>query len=161
MDDRVARAVAHLKATEEAVARAQGELNASSVTARSGDRSVRVVVGAKGEVTNLEFLDGKYRTMAAAQLSTSVLEAMNAARAEMARRVVHTLDPLTRLTSRGMAPERTGVDWGSIFGSLIEETSVDRQPTAMSRLRDEIHEDDEETAAPAGRGGEDPRRGCE
>ncbi len=162
MDDRVAKAMAHLKATEEAVAKAQGELNAASVTARSADRSVRVAVGAKGELTSLEFLDGKYRNMAAAQLSASVLEAANAARAEMARRVVDTLGPLTRMTSRGLAPERMGVDWGSIFGSLLEETSVEKKPTAMSRLRDEIHEDDEEPpAAPAGRGGDNTRQGSE
>ncbi|MEU3459427.1 YbaB/EbfC family nucleoid-associated protein [Streptomyces sp. NPDC006733] len=158
IDNRVAEAMAHLKATEEAVAKAQVELNAASVSARSADRSVRVAVGAKGELTSVEFLDGKYRSMAASQLSAAVLEAANAARAEMARRVIDTLDPLTRLTSRGMAPRRMGVDWGSIFGSLLSETAVETGPTAMSRLRDEIHEDDEEPAAPNGRGTEPERR---
>jgi len=162
MEDRVAQAIAHLKTTEEAVAKAQGELNTASVTARSSDRSVRVAVGSKGELTSLEFLDGKYRSMAASQLSASVLEAANAARAEMARRVVDLLDPLTRMTSRGRAaPERMGVDWGSIFGTLLDETSVDEQPTAMSRLRDEIHEDEEEPAAPpGGRGAGTERTGA-
>ncbi|MGI5197944.1 YbaB/EbfC family nucleoid-associated protein [Streptomyces sp. CA-288835] len=158
IEDRVAEAMAHLKATEEAVAQAQGELNAASVTAHSADRSVRVTVGAKGELTSLEFLDGKYRNMAASQLSASVLEAANEARAEMARRVVDTLDPLTRMTSRGMAPERMGVDWGSVFGSLLSETAVEKRPTAMSRFRDEIHEDEEPPAAPPG-GGENKRQG--
>jgi hypothetical protein len=37
-----------------------------------------------------------------------------------------------------------GVDWESLFGSLIAETSVAKGPTAMSRLRDEIVEDDED-----------------
>ncbi|GAA3859933.1 hypothetical protein GCM10023084_11900 [Streptomyces lacrimifluminis] len=156
----MAKAMAHLKATEEAVAKVQGELNTASVTARSGDRSVRVMVGAKGELTGLEFLDGKYRNMAASQLSASVLEAANAARAEMARRVIDTLDPLTRMSARGTVPERMGVDWGSIFGSLLSETSVAQGPTAMSRLRDEIHEDEEEPAAPpGGRGAADKRQG--
>ncbi|WP_228034054.1 YbaB/EbfC family nucleoid-associated protein [Streptomyces spongiae] len=153
MEDRVAKAMAHLKETEEAVARAQSQLNAASVTAHSADRSVRVAVGGKGELTSLEFLDGKYRSMAASQLSASVLEAVNAARAEMARRVVDTLDPLTRMTSRGMAPRRMGVDWGSVFDSLLSETAVERRPTATSRFRDEIHEDEEPPAAPTGRGG--------
>ncbi|MFE1252935.1 YbaB/EbfC family nucleoid-associated protein [Streptomyces fungicidicus] len=148
MEDRVAQAMAHLKAAEEAAASARAELDAASVTARSADRSVRVSVGAKGELTALEFLDGKYRTMAAAQLSAAVLEAANRARAEMARRVVETLDPLTRMTARGAAPDRMGVDWESIFGTLLSETSVARGQTAMSRLRDEIVEDDEEPAAP-------------
>ncbi|MFE0731259.1 YbaB/EbfC family nucleoid-associated protein [Streptomyces antibioticus] len=156
MSDRVAEAMAHLKATEEAAARAREELNTASATALSADRSVRLTVGAKGELTSLEFLDGKYRSMAASQLSASVLEAVNVARAEMARRVVDTLDPLTRMTSQGMAPEGTGVDWGSIFGSLLRETSVETRPTAMSRLRDEIHEDEED---PAGSAGADARRG--
>jgi hypothetical protein len=162
MEDRVAAARAHLKATEEAVAKAEGELNTASVTARSADRSVRVAVGPKGELTSLEFLDGKYRSMAASQLSASVLEAANTARAEMARRVVDLLDPLTRMTARGMAPERMGVDWGSVFGSLLSETSVDEGPTAMSRLRDEIHEDEAEpTGPPGGRGAKNVRQGGE
>ncbi|MEY7978239.1 YbaB/EbfC family nucleoid-associated protein [Streptomyces pilosus] len=150
MQDRVERAMAHLKAAEQAAASARAELDAASVTARSTDRSVRVSVGAKGELTSLEFLDGKYRTMAAPQLSAAVLEAANKARAEMARRVVATLDPLTRMTARGAAPERMGVDWESVFGSLLRETSVAEGPTAMSRLRDEIVEDVEEPAAPPG-----------
>ncbi|KAF3467609.1 YbaB/EbfC family nucleoid-associated protein [Streptomyces sp. Tu 3180] len=160
MEDRVAQAMAHLKAAEQAAASARAELDAASVTARSTDRSVRVSVGAKGELTSLEFLDGKYRTMAAPQLSAAVLEAANKARAEMARRVVATLDPLTRMTARGAAPERMGVDWESVFGSLLRETSVAEGPTAMSRLRDEIVEDDEEPAAPPGvaRGTDDGRR---
>ncbi|OSP43724.1 MULTISPECIES: YbaB/EbfC family nucleoid-associated protein [unclassified Streptomyces] len=160
MEDRVAQAMAHLKAAEQAAASARAELDAASVTARSTDRSVRVSVGAKGELTSLEFLDGKYRTMAAAQLSAAVLEAANKARAEMARRVVATLDPLTRMTARGAAPERMGVDWESLFGTLLSETEVAKGPTAMSRLRDEIVEDDEEPAAPPGaaRGTDDGRR---
>lgn len=160
MEDRVAQALAHLKAAEEAAASARADLDAASVTALSADRSVRVSVGAKGELTSLEFLDGKYRTMAAPQLSAAVLEAANRARADMARRVVATLDPLTRMTARGAAPERMGVDWQSLFGSLLSETSVAEGPTAMSRLRDEIVEDEEEPAAPHGtaRGTDDGRQ---
>lgn len=159
MEDRVAQAMAHLKAAEEAATSARAELETASVIARSADRSVRVTVGAKGELTSLEFLDGRYRTMAAPQLSAAVLEAANTARAEMARRVVETLDPLTRMTSRGAAPERMGVDWESVFGSLLSETSVTRnRPTAMSRLRDEIVEDEEESGASSGTRGTGDRR---
>lgn len=161
INDRVAEAMAHLKATQEAVAKAQSELNAASMTAHSADRAVRVTVGGKGELTNLEFLDGKYRSMAASQLSASVLEAVNQARADMARRVVETVDPLTRLTPRGMAPERMGVDWSSIFGSMLSENSVEKGSTAMDRLRDEIHEDEEEPATPVGRGTENKRQRSE
>ncbi|MGW1561929.1 YbaB/EbfC family nucleoid-associated protein [Streptomyces sp. NPDC002144] len=154
IDDRVSEAMAHLKATQEAVAKATSELNAAAMTAHSADRAVRVTVGGKGELTSLEFLDGKYRAMAASQLSASVLDAVNQARAAMARRVVDTLDPLTRMTPRGMAPERMGVDWSSIFGSLLSENSVEKGSSAMDRLRDEIHEDEEEPATPTSRGTE-------
>jgi hypothetical protein len=161
MQERAARAMDHLKAAEESVASARAELDATSVTARSADRSVRASVGAQGELTGLEFLDGKYRTMAAAQLSAAVLEAANTARAEMTRRVVDTLEPLTRMIAWGAAPERKGVDWESIFGSLLRETSGTKEPTAMSRLRDEIVEDDEQPDVPGGtsvRGTADGRR---
>ncbi|MBU6533102.1 YbaB/EbfC family nucleoid-associated protein [Streptomyces sp. NPDC057245] len=161
IEDRVARARARLKTVEDATASAQSELDAASVSARSADRSVRVSVGAKGELTGLEFLDGRYRTMAAAQLSAAVLEATNLARAEMARRVVDTLEPLTRLTAWDDVPDRVGVDWKSVFGSLLTETAAPKGPTAMSRLRDEIVEDDEEPPVPPGtsaRGTEDGRR---
>jgi DNA-binding protein YbaB len=152
MEDRVAQAMAHLKATEEAVAKAKVELDAASATARSADRAVRVVVGPKGELTSLEFLDGKYRSMAAAQLSASVLEAANAARAEMARQVVEKLEPIARMTSRGRT-EQSGIDWDSVFGSVLRETSVSQESTAMSRLRDEIVEDEEEhVSGPEARG---------
>lgn len=153
MEDRVAEAMAHLKSTEEAVARAQGELEQSTETARSTDRSVRVTVGARGELTALEFLDGKYRTMAASQLSAAVLEAANAARGGMARRVVEMFEPITRALPNGRTAEHPGVDWDSIFGSLVQETSQERRPTAMSRLRDEIVEDEADpgdTLGPAG-----------
>ncbi|MFJ8754210.1 YbaB/EbfC family nucleoid-associated protein [Streptomyces sp. NPDC102441] len=158
IDDRVAQAQANLKATEEAIAQARGELNAASVTARSTDRSVRVTVGPKGELTSLEFLDGAYRSMAASQLADAVLEAANSARAEMARQVVAVIDPITRMTARGDVPERMGVDWGSVFGTLLSETSDETDPTPMSRLRDEIHEDDEEPAVPPGGHGTGSKR---
>lgn len=147
MDDRVAQAMAHLKATEEAVAKAEGELSQASETARSADRSVQVTVGAKGDLVGLEFLDGKYKNMNAAQLSSAVLEAANKARAEMARRVIGMLDPITKQIPGGGTSERMGVEWDKIFGSMISEPAEAQRPTAMSRLRDEIHEDEEEQAA--------------
>ncbi|QKV97980.1 YbaB/EbfC family nucleoid-associated protein [Streptomyces sp. NA02950] len=153
MEDRVAQAMAHLKATEEAVEKAEAELSQASETARSADKSVQVVVGAKGELAGLEFLGGKYKNMTAAQLSAAVLEAANKARAEMARRVVGVVDPIIKQVPGGGTSERMGVDWDKIFGSILSDSAEAHKPTAMSRLRDEIHEDDEEqTAAPAENG---------
>ncbi|MFI5689330.1 YbaB/EbfC family nucleoid-associated protein [Streptomyces sp. NPDC051636] len=145
LEDRVAQAMAHLKATEEAVAKVEGELSQASETARSADRSVQVTVGAKGELAGLEFLGGMYKNMTAAQLSAAVLEATNKARAEMARRVVGMLDPIARKVPGGGMSERRNVDWDKIFGSMLSDPSDAPKPTAMSRLRDEIHDDDEES----------------
>ncbi|MFH8534004.1 YbaB/EbfC family nucleoid-associated protein [Streptomyces tendae] len=159
MDDRVAQAMAQLAAAQEAATAARAKLDAASTTAHSADRAVRVTVGAKGELTSLEFLDGKYRSMAAGQLSAAVLEAANRARAEMARLVVDTIDPLSRMTVRdGAAPQETDVDWDSIFGNLLSETAVDDRSTSMKGFRDEIVEDDEETVTRPGAGEAGDRR---
>ncbi|MGW1561934.1 YbaB/EbfC family nucleoid-associated protein [Streptomyces sp. NPDC002144] len=74
INDRVAEAMAHLTATQEAVAKATSELNAASMTAHSAGRAVRVTVGGKGELTSLEFLDGKYRAMDAPQVPADLPE---------------------------------------------------------------------------------------
>lgn len=148
MEDRVAAMTARLQATEKAIARAQGELDAASASSLSSDRTVRAVVGAQGELTTLEFLDGKYRSMAAAQLSASVLEAVNAARAEMTRQVMETFDPIFR-TNPGAGPGNTDISLESFFGSLLGETLDERKSTEMSRFRDEIVEDEEVPVPPS------------
>ena len=73
-EQRITDAMAHLEATEAAVAKAEAELREKSVTMRSPDRSVEVTVGHQGELVGLRFLEGKYRTMAAAELAAVVLE---------------------------------------------------------------------------------------
>lgn len=142
VSQRLAQAMAELAATEAAVAAAEEELRDAAYTVRSRDRSVEVTVGPQGELTGVDFLQDRHRTMTAAQLSASVLEAAAAARDLMARRVKETLEPLTR-PSRTV-PELTGVDvdWGRIFGPgvLDEEDTPGRRPGG-TRLRDEIHED--------------------
>ncbi len=141
MEERVAQTMARLKETEEAVARARHSLNQASASARSSDRSVRVTVGAKGDLTHLEFLDGKYRTMPPAKLSGAVLEAVNAARAQMARQVVDLVGPVIDRSPGGTGLKDVEVDWNDIFGSLLEGPSRAATRTPMSRLRDEIHDD--------------------
>ncbi|MEU7467497.1 YbaB/EbfC family nucleoid-associated protein [Streptomyces sp. NPDC044984] len=152
MEDRLARVMARLKETEEAVARAQHTLDQASATAHSSDRSVRVTVGAKGDVTQLEFLDGKYKTMPPAKLSGVVLEAMNAARAQMARQVVDLVSPVIDRSPGDSGLKDVNVDWNDVFGSLLEDPARSTARTPMSRLRDEIHEDEEDVPAdpPAG-----------
>lgn len=146
MEQRLADAMARIKATEEAVAKAESELRQATVTVRSVDRSVRVTVGPQGVLVGLEFLDGKYKSMAAAQLSATIVQTVEQARGEMARRVVETFEPLTKEVSGESFSEHVGVDWEKIFGSVFDGTEQEEQSrTGKDRLRDEIHEDGEET----------------
>lgn len=145
IEQRLARAMAELQATEAAVARAEDELAHAESTVRSTDRSVEVTVSAQGDVTAVAFLDGKYRTMPAGQLGASVLEAVQEARARMARRVMATFEPFTR--PHAEVPELTGfdVDWNKIFGAgVLEGPKGDRRRGSGRRLRDEISEDPED-----------------
>ncbi|MFK4103136.1 YbaB/EbfC family nucleoid-associated protein [Streptomyces sp. NPDC019531] len=154
MEQRLADAMARIKATEEAVAKAESELRQATVTARSADRTVQVTVGPQGALVGLDFLDAKYKRMAAAQLSSTILQTVEKARGEMAQRVVDTFEPLTKAVDGESVSEHTGVDWERIFGSFPGGTEQGEQPkTAKDRLRDEIHEDGEEAlSAPAGVG---------
>lgn len=142
-DDRIAKMTAQVEELEKAVASTQAQLERASYTARSADRSVQATIGGRGELTAVEFLDGKYRTMAAAQLSSAVLEAVSAARADMARTVMESVDPLTRSVPAERPREVRGFDWERVFGSLATE-GASPVPVRRDRFRDEIHEDDDE-----------------
>lgn len=156
IEERIAKARAALEETRAAVARAEGSVRAASVKVRSRDRSVEVTVGPQGELTQISFPDNKYRTMGAAQLSAAVLEAVQNARGQMARRVMEAFGPL----AEGIG-ELPGVaaggrfDWENIFGPLAETAKgAGRGASAKAagaRLRDEIHEDAD--GHPAGGGG--------
>lgn len=152
MEQRIAKAIAELQAVETAVARAEEDLRDSSLTVRSRDRAVEVTVGPQGELTGLRFLDSRYRNMPAAQLAASVLEASDQARAEMAYRVREIFEPLTRPT--GVAPEFGGfdVDWDRVLGPAHGGEGSGRDRSASDRLRDEIHDDSDDTR-PGTRGG--------
>ncbi|NBM15784.1 YbaB/EbfC family nucleoid-associated protein [Streptomyces sp. GC420] len=153
IERRIARARAELAAVQAAVARAESELRQASVTVRSRDRSVEVTVGPQGELTQLRFLDNKYRTMTATQLAASVLEAAGQGRAEMAHRVMETFEPLTRPS--GNVPEFRGidVDWDRLFGTALGGGHGPGGPRpARDRLRDEIHEDTHDESRTRGRG---------
>jgi len=145
MEQRVAQAMADLAETQSAVARAERELADASSTVRSPDRAVEVTVSAQGDLTELTFLDGKYRTMSATQLAASVLEAVQEARAEMAHQVMRTFEPFTRPSDA--VPELPGVnvDWHKIFGpGVLDGPRAGDDRSSSSRLRDEIHEDTED-----------------
>ncbi|MBA5223554.1 YbaB/EbfC family nucleoid-associated protein [Streptomyces griseoaurantiacus] len=144
IEKRLAKAMAQLEATEAAVAEAEGQLAHAEATVRSSDRAVEVTVTAQGDLTSVTFLDGKYRNMPAGQLASSVLEAVQEARARMARKVMATFEPFTKPNPE--APEISGfdVDWNKIFGpGVLEGPRSDRRRGA-GRLRDEISEDPED-----------------
>jgi DNA-binding protein YbaB len=157
-EQRIAEAKAELEAVQAGVARAQAELRQASVTLRSKDRAVEVTVGPQGELTDVKFLDGKYRTMGAGELAADVLETATRARAQISRQVMALFEPFTRPSST--VPELSGVevDWKKLLGAGIfedeEETKPgDRagrgpaqggRPSRSRRLRDEINEDTED-----------------
>ncbi|MDW6059176.1 YbaB/EbfC family nucleoid-associated protein [Streptomyces sp. FXJ1.4098] len=143
--DRLAKAVANLEETKKAVARAQEQLSVASATVRSRDRSVEVTVNSQGQLSEVKFLDGKYRTMGAAQLSAAVIEAAQQAQAEMAQMVLNTFQPLSETPGARPHVEGSGVDWDQIFGPLTEtiERGAAARRGASDKLRDEITEDGE------------------
>jgi DNA-binding protein YbaB len=157
LEDRIARTTAKVEQLEKDVAAAQAQLESTRHTAHSSDRSVQVTVNGRGEMAAVEFLDGRYRTMAAAQLSAAVLEAITAARAAMARAAVETLDPVTRRAPAGSPRQVRGVDWSQVFGSLLADDSR-QQPRRPSRFHDEIHEDEEMPAAAPGQSADDRQK---
>ncbi|MGW3650349.1 YbaB/EbfC family nucleoid-associated protein [Streptomyces sp. NPDC000878] len=145
IEQRLAQAMADLETTQTEVARAERELADATSTVRSPDRSVEVTVSAQGDLTELKFLDGKYRTMSATQLAASVLEAVQEARGEMARRVMDAFEPFTR--PNDAVPELSGVniDWQKIFGpGVLDGPGGGHGRSSSSRLRDEINEDTED-----------------
>ncbi|WP_414495825.1 YbaB/EbfC family nucleoid-associated protein [Streptomyces sp. CRN 30] len=144
MEQRIAKAMAELENVQAAVARAEERLRSSAASVRSRDRAVEVTVGPGGELTGVKFLDNKYRSMNAAQLSASVMEAVDRARTQMAREVMDTFAPLTEPSAE--VPELRGVDvdWERIFGPVLGDgADGGHGRRGGSRLRDEIHEDDD------------------
>ncbi|MDQ0790856.1 DNA-binding protein YbaB [Streptomyces sp. B3I7] len=144
IEQRLAKAMAELEATEAAVAQAEGQLAHAEATVRSADRAVEVTVTAQGDLTSVTFLDGKYRTMPAGQLAASVLEAVQEARARMARKVMATFEPFTQPNPEASELSGFDVDWNKIFGPGVLEGPKGDRRRGSGRLRDEISEDPED-----------------
>ncbi|MGA5444912.1 YbaB/EbfC family nucleoid-associated protein [Streptomyces griseoincarnatus] len=140
---RLAEATAQLETVQSAAADAERQLSAFTSSAFSPDGSVEVSVGGQGEVTEVKFLDGKYRSMSASQLSEAVLGTIQEARSHHSRMVRDLFEPLTRPSA--VMPELPGMelDWDRILGPaahVLPEESLPR--TAGDRLRDEIDGDE-------------------
>lgn len=143
IEQRIKKAMAELESVQEAVARAEDRMAGATATVRSRDRSVEVVIGPQGELAGLKFLDNKYRSMNAAQLAASVMEAAERGRARMARQVMDVFEPLTRAEGAASGVRGVDLDWDRVFGSALagEEEAPGRPRRSADRLRDEIHED--------------------
>ncbi|KAF2775043.1 YbaB/EbfC family nucleoid-associated protein [Streptomyces sp. OM5714] len=144
INERLAKAMARLEETRNAVKSAEDRLRSVTATARSGDRSVEITVNAQGHLAEVRFLDGKYRTLGAAQLAASVVEASRRAQADMAQKVLDEFRPLSETQGERPHVEGSGVDWDDIFGPLLHTVERGRnvRPGVSDRLRDEITEDE-------------------
>jgi DNA-binding protein YbaB len=142
MAARVAEARERLASTKAAVARAKAELSEASTTVRSKDRSVEVTVGSQGELKRVKFLDEKYRTMEAAQLSAAIVEAAGKGRAVMARRVKEAFSEIRTGQGDSGLPG-FNLDWDQLFGSATQggRGTSPRRGHTVARLHDEIVED--------------------
>ncbi|CAL9324287.1 YbaB/EbfC family nucleoid-associated protein [Streptomyces sp. SudanB66_2053] len=139
---RLEEATAELESVQSAVADAERQMRAFASSAFSADGSVEVSVGGQGEVTAVKFLDGKYRSMTASQLSEAVLSTIQEARSHHSRMVRDLFEPLTR---SAVIPELPGMDldWDSIVGPAVDSLPEESVPrTANDRLRDEIDGDE-------------------
>ncbi|MEV1046867.1 YbaB/EbfC family nucleoid-associated protein [Streptomyces sp. NPDC049916] len=140
---RLAEANAELASVQSAAADAEAQMSAFSSSAFSPDGSVEVSVGGQGEVTAVKFLDGKYRSMTASQLSDAVLGTIQEARSHHSRMVRDLFEPLTR--SSAVMPELPGLelDWDRILGPAADSLPEEAYPRpARDRLRDEIDGDE-------------------
>ncbi|WP_326813246.1 YbaB/EbfC family nucleoid-associated protein (plasmid) [Streptomyces scopuliridis] len=140
---RLAQATAELESVQSAAADAERQMSAFASSAHSADGSVEVSVGGQGEVTEVRFLDGKYRSMTASQLSEAVLSTIQEARSHHSRMVRDLFEPLTRPSA--VMPELPGLelDWDRIVGPAADSLPEDSLPrTANDRLRDEIEGDE-------------------
>lgn len=141
LQERIAQAMAELQATQAAVARAEADLRQASTTVRSNDRVVEATVGGQGELTGLKFLDNKHQNMTGPQLASSIMEAVQQGRAQMARRVMDTFEPFTRPGPEGSMHRGVDLDWNRVFGSALDGGQAGSGRASKNRLRDEIHED--------------------
>lgn len=145
LEQRLGRAIEELEQLQGAVARAEKRMHAFSAVVVSRDGSVQVSVGPRGELTDLKFLDGKYREMSAPQLAAAVLDAAEEGRRQATQEVMRLFKPLTEASSTVADLPGTEFDWKSLLGGQ-EASPAGRQSTwqvANARLRDEISEDDE------------------
>ncbi|MEV7080020.1 YbaB/EbfC family nucleoid-associated protein [Streptomyces sp. NPDC093516] len=144
LNARLAETLAALESVTADMERVKEELSQARHVSRSRDRAVEATVGHQGQLTELRFLDNKYRTMSSTELAASVLEAVSQARDSMSRQVMLAMDPFNQPLPGLPATEGLGIDWAELFGPGVMAEPENASRRAGARLRDEIHEDGEE-----------------
>jgi DNA-binding protein YbaB len=94
-DQQIEDLLSEYRAAREQAADTRRRINEVEATATAPRRSVKVTVGAQGQVTALEFPTGAYRTMAPKELSKVIVSTLEQARAKALEQVMATaLGPL-------------------------------------------------------------------
>ncbi|WP_037913942.1 YbaB/EbfC family nucleoid-associated protein [Actinacidiphila yeochonensis] len=116
--EQVDQMMARVREQAERLTELQQSLARRTVTVRSKDRSVSVVVGAQAEVREITFHTDDYRAMAPAELGTSLVELIARARTQMQDQVREGFGPLMGAGDEIRESMMGGSDVGSLFGEL-------------------------------------------
>jgi DNA-binding protein YbaB len=109
---RLQEALAAFARKHEALLKAEMELQATSVTARSKDGAVEATVGVDGETSDVRFPNNMFQAMSGQALAESVMEALVRARSEVATRRIAIVESTRLQMARGhgqTGPERLGL----------------------------------------------------
>ncbi|WP_318219072.1 YbaB/EbfC family nucleoid-associated protein [Streptomyces sp. SCL15-6] len=142
------QAMSEFTKQRESLDQARQELTELSVTMRSKDRAVEVTVGPQGEPTALRFLNNKHQAMSGQALATSVLEAMAAARQEIADQVAARFEAVS------------GAGLG-VAGTNLENLNLDRllEPLSGEGLLSWMDAEDKNSSRSSSSGAEESKRG--
>jgi len=81
---RIEQGMAEVRRYQEDLARMQRSLLERSASVTTADRAITVVVGAQGDLTDIEFHGAAYRSMAGTDLAKAIVGAYQQARQKMA-----------------------------------------------------------------------------
>ncbi|HWS31763.1 MAG TPA: YbaB/EbfC family nucleoid-associated protein [Actinoplanes sp.] len=94
VQNQIEKALAELTATREALARTQRDLAGMQLSAASKGRELTVTVDSRGAVTDIVFHTGAYRMMAPAELSSLLVQTIDAARTQASEAALEAFAPL-------------------------------------------------------------------
>ncbi|WFE28318.1 YbaB/EbfC family nucleoid-associated protein [Solwaraspora sp. WMMD791] len=83
-DARIQQGMAEIRRYQEDLAQMQRSLQERSASVTTADRAMTVVVGAQGELKEIDFHGAAYRSMAGSDLARAILGAYQQARSKMA-----------------------------------------------------------------------------